>query len=305
MGSGRFSSSDWADYSKKTYAGRTTAEVFKKSEIKSEFDPKNIVVRESRDSDDNPNSTPIIIGLDVTGSMSRVIDSMARKGVPTLCTEIYDRLPVPDPHIMCMGIGDVDMGDRAPLQCTQFEADIRISEQINDIWLEGGGGGNNFESYHLPWYFAAMHTETDCFDKRGKKGYLFTIGDEFPPRSLTAAAIERVTGTRPQVDFTPEELLQMVQQKYHVFHVIVEEGSCARRYGDEVKKKWRDLLGQNVISLSDHTKLAEVIVSTLQVMNGDDKEDVIKSWDGSTSVAVRSAIDSLAKEDSVGDFVKL
>ena len=77
--------------------------------------------------------------------------------------EILARKPVSDPHILCMGIGDV-LCDQAPLQVTQFEADIRIAEQLEKLWLEKGGGGNSCESYNLPWYFAAMHTAIDCFE---------------------------------------------------------------------------------------------------------------------------------------------
>lgn len=39
------------------------------------------------------------------------------------------------------------------------------------VWLGGGGGGS--ESYTLPWLFAALHTATDTWSKRGCKGYLF------------------------------------------------------------------------------------------------------------------------------------
>ncbi|HAO33838.1 MAG TPA: hypothetical protein DCQ84_12920, partial [Candidatus Competibacteraceae bacterium] len=68
---------------------------------------------------------------------------------------------------------------------------IRIARQLRRLWLEKGGGGNACESYTLPWYFAATHTAIDCFEKRGKKGYLFTVGDEEPPLELPGAAIAR------------------------------------------------------------------------------------------------------------------
>ena len=184
MGSGRWDSTTWASYSTRNVTNKTVHEIYDRRAIHPELDPKNIVVRESRDSVDNNNSNAIIIALDVTGSMSMVLHAIIKK-LNTLVTEIHSRQPVTDPHIMFMGIGDVRAGDRAPLQCTQFEADIRIAEQLKNIYLEGGGGGNDFESYALAWYFAAMHTSIDCFEKRNKKGYLFTIGDEGPTPDIT------------------------------------------------------------------------------------------------------------------------
>ncbi len=305
MGGGRWTSDDWGTYTSTTTKGKTTKEVFSKNSMHADFDPKGIKVRESVDSDDNPNSTAMIVALDVTGSMHNVIDAIARDGLNTLCQEVYDRKPITDPHIMCMGVGDV-VYDRAPLQCTQFEADIRIAEQIKDIWLEGGGGGNSCESYQLPWYFAALHTEIDCMKKRGKKGYLFTIGDEEPPKNLTSDQVNSVFGTTMQGDLSIEDVLQMAQRNYHVFHIIIEEGSHMRYYPEETKKAWNALLGQRAILLSDHTKLAETIVSIMQVIEGEEVAKVVDSWDGSTGLVVKKAVDALAaSKDAETDFVEL
>ena len=304
MGSGRWTSDDWDDYTTSTTAGKTTREIYSKSKIFEDFDPKNVELRESRDSEDNPNSNAIIVALDVTGSMSCVLDAMAREGLNTLAQEIYDRKPVADPHIMYMGVGDVEAGDEAPLQVTQFEADIRIAEQLKDIWLEQGGGGNQYESYNLPWYFAGMYTSIDCFEKRGKKGYLFTVGDEGVPGGLSASMIEKVTGKRPQGDLTLEDMLNMASRTYEVYHIIVEEGWYFKNHGDSVTKKWKEILGQRVINLSDHKKLSEVIVSAIQLNEGIDKADIVDSWDGSTSLVVDKALSSLtAGSDTSGGVV--
>lgn len=265
--------------------------------------PKGVKVRESRDSADNPTSNAIIVALDVTGSMGMIADVLARTGLGTLFEEILTRKPVPDPHLMFMAVGDANY-DRAPLQVSQFEADKRIIDQLTEIYVEGGGGGNSFESYNLPWYFAAMHTSIDCFEKRGKKGYLFTVGDENAPGSLTAAQIEAIIGDKPERALSNEEILAMASRTYEIFHVIVEEGSHARSAPEQVLSSWSRVLGQRVLRLSDHTKLSEVIVSAIEVNEGRDKEDVAKSWGGETALVVRKAITDIAAKGAAGGVVR-
>jgi hypothetical protein len=176
---------------------------------------------------------------------------------------------------------------------TQFEADIRIADQLKMIWLEKGGGGNNHEGYHLPWYFAAQHTQIDCFEKRNKKGYLFTVGDEEPPEELLAQHAKRIFGNSLQRDLSVGELLTLVSRMYHVFHVVVEEGNHARAHLPGVLKKWNALLGQRVLRLKDYRRLAEVVVSAIEVNEGRDRDTVAKSWSGDTSVVVAHALGTL------------
>lgn len=300
MGAGSFDMGAYASTSSSMRSkGFTAKETFTSRGMKDYLNPKGVGMRESRDSVDNPNSTALIVALDVTGSMGAVANKIAIEGLGTLFGEILSRKPITDPHMMFMAVGDVKY-DRAPLQVSQFEADNRIFEQLRDIWVEGGGGGNSSESYTFPWYFAAMHTSIDCFEKRKKKGYLFTLGDENCPESLLSKEIEQFLGENPERDFTASELLAMVEKQYHVFHIVIEEGSHARNHLSSVMKSWKNVLGQHVIPLSDYTKLAEVIVSTIQVVEGEDKAAVAKSWSGDTSLVVSNAIKDLTTVN-VGD----
>lgn len=301
MGSARWSPDDWAGYTTTT-KGKDRATVFASRHLSADLDPSKIAVRESVDSPANPNSTPIIVALDVTGSMGEIPHQLIQGNLGTLMEELLARRPVADPHLMFMGVGDV-VCDRAPLQATQFEADIRIAEQLRAIYLEGGGGGNACESYQLPWYFAATKTSIDSVAKRGKKGYLFTLGDEEPPAALTADQIKKVFGSKAGRDYTSEELLAMAERNYHVFHIIVEQGSHYRHSGEAVRRKWTKLLGQRAIGLSDYTKLAEVIVATIQANEGVDHASVVGSWSGDTSLVVAHAIKGLAAPS--GDLVVL
>ena len=81
-----------------------------------------------------------------------------------------------------------------PLQVGEYESDNRIDENVEKLVLEGGGGGQITESYELGLYFMARHTAIDCFEKRGKHGYCFIIGDEMPYPKVRKTHINKLIG---------------------------------------------------------------------------------------------------------------
>jgi hypothetical protein len=293
MGAARWNTDDWHGYSSATRA-KTTDQIFTQKTLDQSLDPRHFQMRESRDSAENPNSTPLIVALDVTGSMGILADNMVKHGLGVLVAEVLKRKPIDDPHLLVMGIGDASC-DRAPIQATQFEADLKIAPQIEKIFLEHGGGGNNHESYDFAWLFAASRTVTDSWDKRHKKGYLFTVGDEETPHVLTADAVKRFMGDSLKKDVPAAAALEMAQSQWNIFHVVIVEGDYARSRGvDGVAASWQAVLPQHVIVLDDHTKLAEAIVSAIQIAEGDKHEDVAKSWSGETALVVRNATRDIA-----------
>lgn len=297
MGGGRFDSTKWDTYATKSTASTKahgSRGVYSGTTVDKDLDPKNIKIRESRDSVANPNSTAIIIGLDMTGSMDTVLNQIVTKDLGVAFKELYTRKPVSDPHVCLMMFDDVVVQDKGVLQVSQFEAEVdKITDQIGKFYLTHNGGGNQFESYHLPLYMAATKTSIDCFEKRKKKGYLFTIGDESVPAPLLPAQINSVFGSEAEAALDYQTCLRMAERMYHVFHIMVEEGSNMHYSAEEVKNSWRKVLGERAILLTDHTKLGEVIVSAIQRNEGASVEEVVGSWSGDTSVAVRAAIGGL------------
>jgi hypothetical protein len=293
MGSGSFDTNSYRTYSA-SVASKPRDEIYTSRSIHADLDPKGVKLRESRDSADNPASTPIIVALDVTGSMGMLAEQIAKEGLGTLFQGILDRKPVVDPHLMFMGIGDAAC-DRAPLQVSQFEADNRIVEQLTKLWLERGGGGNNHESYDLPWYFAARHTSHDSMLKRGKRGYLFTVGDEETPEVLTRDQLKRYLGTSPESDVVSRLSLEEAQRSYDVFHVIIEEGDHCRHSLEKVRSSWSKLLGQRVIGLSDHKLLAQTIVSAIQVAEGADHAKAVTGWGARAESIIGGAVQNLPR----------
>lgn len=298
MGCGAWTSQDWSTYAASSVTGKSTSAIYSASKMKPEFDPKN-VTRESRDSADHPSATPIIIALDVTGSMSRILSEVANK-LGDLVGEILDRKPVADPQILFAAVGD-HVYDSAPLQVTQFESDIRIAQQLTQLWFERGGGGNGFESYPLVWHFAASHTSTDQFEKRGKKGFLFTMGDDGYPASIPADVISKIFGDDVPQDLSIEELLTQVNRQYEVFHLCFRQGGT---YRDSDLDHWQRILGERAIPVSDYTKVPEIIVSLLETMAGKSVDEVAASWDGSTAIVVKEALSGLSQLSSSTDVVE-
>ena len=242
------------------YDSKPAREIFKQRSINNAMNPYGITVRESCDSEEHPESIAIVIGLDETGSMGMVPHSLVKEGLPHLMDTIIQK-GVPDPQVLFLGIGDHEC-DRAPLQVGQFESsDELLDKWLTDVYLEGCGGGNAGESYHLAWYLAANHTKIDCFEKRKQKGFLFTIGDEPVLPDLPASAIKRLMGPGQYSDMSAVGLLNKAREKYNVFHVHIKETPSGGRQ-DRVDK-WHQLIQDNLLVVEHHEQVADVIASTI------------------------------------------
>ena len=183
MGYGRWREEDFRNYSAgrgRTVrmdgtldtSGHTAQTMYTERGLHPALNPRG-VMRECCENEEHPNTMPVILALDVTGSMGSAAMEVAAK-LNEVMTELLGTDM--DVEFMIMGIGDLAY-DRAPIQISQFESDIRIAEQLDKIYFEGGGGGNMFESYTAAWYMALHHTRLDCW-KRGQKGLIITMGDE-------------------------------------------------------------------------------------------------------------------------------
>ena len=216
----------------------STNQVYSSLSIDPMLDPKN-VIRECRDSEEHPETFPIILALDVTGSMGTAATMCAAK-LNEIMENLYGKIQ--DVEFLMMGIGDLAYDD-APIQATQFESDVRILDQTTKIWFEAGGGGNAFESYTAAWYFGLHHTDLDCW-KRGRKGVIITLGDEPLNPYLPGKALGNVLG-KPMQDVDTEDLYRDVQKKFDVYHIaIMDPQSSFNHYEQKIKDSWGKLLGQ-------------------------------------------------------------
>ncbi len=243
-------------------------------QIAQEVDPKGVKVRESRDSDAHPESNAVIVSFDVTGSMGGLPVLFAREKLQKLMGILLGKNVIKDPQILFIAQADAH-GDGNPLQIGQFESGNEM-----DMWLTkfslGGGGQPYRESYDLVLYWAATHTSIDCYEKRGKKGYLILIGDESPYPETEAALVKQVIGDDLEADIPLKKVIEMAQEKYNVIKICVETPS----FPQGMLKVWQEYLGEQAVFLDDPKIVCEFIAAQIAAYEGHDQDSISAALSG-------------------------
>jgi len=271
MGSGRWSTDVYSAAANYRAASGTSAFAYSDSGARSAhkaLDPLGVGKRESCDSPEHPLSTPIAVLFDVTGSMGTVPRTLQTK-LPQLLGLLTRKGYATDPHILFGAVGDATC-DRVPLQVGQFESDNRMDEDLARMVLEGGGGGQKTESYELAMYFMARHTALDSVANRGRRGYLFLIGDEMPYPRVNPKEVKRFIGDELTEPISTEAIIAELRRTFDVYYLMPTDAGWG---GDtEILARWRQLLGQNVIELDDLDAVCETIALTVGL--GEDSIDL-------------------------------
>ena len=239
----------------------TDQQLFRQVGLHPRLNPRN-VTRECCDSPDHPNTIPVILALDVTGSMGAASAEVARK-MNEVMTSLYDTIP--DVEFMVMGIGDLAY-DRVPIQISQFEADIRIAEQLDQVYMEHGGGGNAFESYTAAWYMGARHTRLDCW-KRGEKGLIITMGDEPLNPYLPRKPLEDATGDSLQADVETGKLYREAAKMYDIYHLHVTHRQ-PDRYLEAAEKSFGKVLPRGHGIVTDLDGISRTLIRVIRDFAG-------------------------------------
>ena len=266
MGNGSWTTKAFRDYSTTTKCcainadgsldikSRDASQLYIQRGLAEELNPYK-VIRECRDSDEHPNTVPVILALDVTGSMGEAAVEVAAELGKIMEAVFKDKADI---EFMIMGIGDFYY-DHCPLQVSQFESDIRIAEQLDKLYFEFGGGGNKSESYTVAWKFGIDNTDLDCW-KRGKKGLIITMGDENINPYIPHLAWDKIVGNSTQADIETKDLINEAKEKFNLYHIHV-----AHRQRDWVDiNEWKVYLGENNVISCQVNQVAQAIVDIIK-----------------------------------------
>jgi hypothetical protein len=251
-------------------------------------------VRECLDSPQHPNALPVVVGFDETGSMGHAPRTLQQK--LALLKGATLRVGLTDAQLLFAAYGDAHNAETAPVQVGQFESGLEMEDWLNNLFLEGNGGGNGGETSGLLLYFLAHHSRLDSLTKRGKKGYLILTGDEVPHRTITRAEIKRYLGYDVEADLTIEQVIAEVKKQYEVFFFLVDNSTA--HYQDSLKV-WGQLLGTHyVIPVEDLDNISEQIALLLARYEGlvDTLDEGMRMLlaEGADAASVRAAGQALA-----------
>jgi hypothetical protein len=278
------------------------------SGINEKLDPKKLnkagkLVRESVDSDVHPDSVPVAVMFDNTGSMATVPRVFVEK-LGKLMSILVKKGYLAHPHILIGAINDATCSDY-PLQAGQYEGGNEMDEVLTSIYLEGGGGGHITESYELAVYFLARFSELDSVKKRGKKGYCFIIGDELPYEVVNRHQVEKFIGGPPiesNIRFSSRDprkssasgdILAELEEKFDVFWIM--PGGTNHWDDSSVNEPLAQIFGQHFLKLPDPRDVCELIATTIGVCEGYDIDTIATDLRdvGASTGAIKTATSAI------------
>lgn len=291
MGCGSWTTSNYTSYASTTRGVKCSAvdgsidlsnlrtdQVFKARGLHEDLNVSG-KIRECCDNEEHPNTVPIILALDVTGSMGQSAVRCAEKLNPIMTELLKD---VKDVEFSIMAIGDTDY-DSAPIQMSQFESDIRIAEHLDKVYFEGGGGGNDWESYTLAWWAGLNHARLDCW-KRGKKGIIITLGDEPLNPYLPTEHLSRFLADSEQSKrINTADLYKRVTEKYDVYHVMISDAYGFRCLGEDgLRESWGQYLDEDHLVVSSVENLPQILTKLIKKSVASNSETSSPLFEGLT-----------------------
>ena len=197
---------------------------------------------------------PIIVGIDCTGSMA------------AWPAEIFDRLPLfcqslakyrPDVEISFSVIGDA-YSDAFPLQTADFAKGPALDEILNAFYPEGGGGGQNRETYELWAYYMLNHAETP----NAESPFMIVMGDEAFYDTVNASQISHYTGDSAKEDLDSRSVWNLLKQRYNLF--LLHKPYVADSDDADVLACWYEVLGQeHVVKLPSKERAVDVAMGLI------------------------------------------
>lgn len=220
------------------------------------LDPKNRTLKLS-----SPSLNPIVVAVDVTGSMGIFAKCIWDK-LPMFYGQLRSKGYLDDPAISFAGVGDSHT-DKAPLQIAEFRQGSALDNEISNLFLEGGGGGQHYESYELAAYFYDKHYTATKDDL--SKSFFFFIGDEGFYAKIKADHVQKIIGDSVSSDIDSAEIFASLRRKFHVF--FIHKPYWDKTIDSKQLAKWKNVVGADrVLELVDPKSIVDIMLGAIAVV---------------------------------------
>ena len=224
-------------------------------------------------------TNPLIIAIDVTGSMA------------DWPFEIFDRLPLlyntlsqyrEDLEICFAAIGDAAC-DQWPLQVTTFASSFDLEQLLASLYGEGGGGDAP-ESYGLFAHWVNTHVEIPDLDE---KPFLIVFGDVTMHPKTPKDQISHYLGDRVGRDVDAIKAWNKVSDNWNTWFLRRPTG----KPGDVVDDQWGKAIGdQKIFHIKDEQRAVDYAMGLVARAWGhfDDFQDNMRARQSEDKVTLLS-----------------
>lgn len=255
------------------YSARTVQRIQEGQEVQihEDLDVKG-KKRAAHDSAVHPNTTPVAIAMDLTGSLGDNPRHFLVQAA-TLMATLQGENVVPDVTVCPVGFGDhFDSQAQFTPQVGQFEAGVSLDEWVRKMIMHEGGGGSGEESSEMVLWYFANRVDLHSVKRRRERGYLFLITDERCYEKAYKHLIKEVFGVNVPNDVPIEDVIAQVRKNFVVIVLIPRSTQHGR--DPEYINFWRNLLTGEVvngvkmpnpvISISDVDVLGQEIIKAIR-----------------------------------------
>lgn len=168
-----------------------------------------------------------------------------------------------DPALSFCAVGDATC-DYAPLQVAEFGQGKGIDQMISKMYLEGGGGGNQHESYDLAGYFYSTHVDLI----NPEIPFFFVTGDEGYWEKTSAEKISQIFGNGIKTnEIHSDKYWKNLLEKYNVFHI--KKPFYDSKADKQIKNQWTKILGEErVLDIVTPKACVDVMLGAIALTSG-------------------------------------
>jgi hypothetical protein len=184
---------------------------------------------------------PLSILIDVTGSMGSWPATM------------FSKLPYME--ISFSAVGDAH-SDEYPIQVRPFSKGRDLESELKELVIEGGGGGQDTESYELTALYYARNVKMP----NAIKPILILIGDESYYSTISKVHAKLAHVTLEEYSINTKDVFKELREKYSVYLIRKPYD----RDDSKIRNKWIELLGEErIATLPSADRVVDVIFGIL------------------------------------------